>query len=711
LADLNAQLIKIEKERRRRLSEAADAELGAEVEGMSAGEKAKTYATNLVNEANRGVMEFLPSGMREKMEGVGIGVETDFSNTPQGRGVRFASQGTTMALPLVRMGNVGPQLYRNAGMVRSFVDDLAKTATSMPKTFFGAEAVGSYAAGNLGQRSKDSGSGELGQLGAEMAGGLTMGGIASMGPRSLRMLREGFQANMLPFTERGGMIRAGRQMQERAGGPEAAANLAQSLDSIPEGVSPAQWIGNERLMAQEARLLTDNPQLENFVKGELQEARLIAQEELQDSFGKARTRQDWEVSVLNRVTPDDFEVTAGMTDEMLDEAYASFKPLYDGANGHLVNTGGISAELIASPNSPEIMAIGPERETVSNWIKTRLTAYDLDAAQVDSEVLLDLRSKVRSERRLQSKRGRDERADLLGAAEAVLTKRINDGIPPGAQEILQQADSQYRRYKVVENAIFDAADSNLTPADLSRSIQQGGLTTDSRYARGVDADTQELRQAALAGRSTEELLGDPQRAQMVVRNLSDEEKALIHADFTETLYRRATSAEATDSGVALLSGEKLLRDVVENRDVMKNLGMEDADINRLQYMGEKMLAMSKKTPQAVANLFEDGPANLLQLAAALAGAKSGQKIAGQGMGSSLVLAQYMSNKARNNLARITSDEAGRLMRDAATDPELYRTLLTTSTVGRDVAKNRARYLEGWLLSSAFDTAKDLNNGN
>ena len=66
MADLNAQLIKIERERRRRLSEAADAELGAEVEGMSMGEKAKTYATNLVNEANRGVMEFLPSGMREK---------------------------------------------------------------------------------------------------------------------------------------------------------------------------------------------------------------------------------------------------------------------------------------------------------------------------------------------------------------------------------------------------------------------------------------------------------------------------------------------------------------------------------------------------------------------------------------------------------------------------------------------------------------------
>lgn len=706
MADLNAQLIKIERERRKRMAAGADSELGAEVEGMGMGEKAKTYATNLVNEANRGVMEFLPSGLRDKMEGVGIGVETDFSNTASGRGTRFVSQGASMALPLIKMGTVGPGLYKNAGMIRSFVDDLAKTATAFPKTFFGAEAAGSFGAGSLGQMAEEGGSGEIGQLGVEMLGGMTAGGLASMGPSTLRAMREGFQANILPFTEAGGMVRAGRQMQARAGGPEEAAQAAKALDTLPEGVSPSQWIGDARLMGQEAKLLADNPRLENFVKAELQDARLVAQEELKDSFGKARSRQDWEVSVLNRVTPEGFEVTPGMTDKMLDDAYDSFKPLYDAANGFPINSRGIAEELIASPNSPEIMAIGPERDTVSNWLKTRLTAYDLSSPQVESDVLLDLRSKVRGERRLQTQRGRDERADLLGSAEAVLTKRINEGLPEGARDILQQADSQYRTYKVVENAIFEAGDSNLTPADLSKAIQQGGLTTDSRYARGVDAETQELRQAALAGRSTEELLGDPQRAQMVVRNLSEEERRLVHADFADTLFTRATSAQATESGIPLLSGEKLLRDVVENREVMISLGMEDADINRLQYMGEKMLAMSKKTPAAVTALFEDGPANLLQLAAALMGAKGGQRMAGGGMGSSLVLAQYMSNKARTNLAKLTSDEAGRLMKDAVTDPELYRAILTTSTVGKDVARDRARYLEGWLLSSAFDTATE-----
>ena len=706
-SEVHLKLLEAERERRRRLAAAANAEFGEEVAAMSTGEKATFYATNIVNEANRGIMEFLPfPNIRGAMESVGVGVQTDFSGTAGGRGVRFASQGLAMSMPFLKFGNVGPQLYRSTNMIRSFVDDLAKTAVQHPKTYFGSEAAGGFGAGVLGQKAEESGAGPVTQLAAEAAGGLTFGGITAMAPSSLRSLREGFQANILPFTERGGMIRAGRQMQARAGGPEEAAQLAQTLDSLPEGVTPAQWIGNERLMAQEARLLADNPRLETFVKGELQGARLIAQEELLDSFGRQRSRQEWEISVLNRVTPQGFVIKPGMTNEMLDDAYNSFAPLYDGAMGHPISTQNLHQDLVSSVRTPEIMAVNPERDTVSNWLKTRLTAYSkqLSGASAASEDLLSLRSSIRKERRLQTKRGRDERADLLGAAEAVLTKRIDDGLPEGARVILREADSDYRRYKIVEDAIFEAGDANLTPADLSRAIQRGGLTTDSRYARGVDADTQELRRAALAGRSTEELLGDPQRAELIVRGLSNEEKQFIHADFAETLYKRATSAEATDSGIALISGEKLLRDIVENRDVMKSLGMAEADINRLQYMGEKMLAMSKKTPQAVSALFEDGPANLLQLAAALAGAKGGQRMAGQGLGSSLVLAQYMSNKARGALARLTSDEAARLMRDAATDPDLYRAILTTSTVGRSVARNRATYLEAWLLSSAFDAA-------
>ena len=323
-----------------------------------------------------------------------------------------------------------------------------------------------------------------------------------------------------------------------------------------------------------------------------------------------------------------------------------------------------------------------------------------------SDVLLDLRSAIRDERRLQTSRGRDERADLLGSAEAVLTKRIQEGLPEGAVDILNQADSQYRKYKVIERAIFDAADSNLTPEDISRAIQQGNLTTDSRYARGADETTQELRGMAMSGRSTEEVLGDPQRAKLFVRGVEGEDLRAVHADFTDTLFNRAMSAEATDSGQGFLSGEKLLRDLSENAEVMKSLGMSDKQIANLRYIGENILAMGKKPPEAVNNLFEDGPASILQLVAAISGAKSGQRMAGQGMGSSLVLAQFMSNKARSTLASLTSNEAERLMKDAVTDPELYKALLTRKLESQAAMRERAAYLESWLLASAFDKASN-----
>lgn len=192
------------------------------------------------------------------------------------------------------------------------------------------------------------------------------------------------------------------------------------------------------------------------------------------------------------------------------------------------------------------------------------------------------------------------------------------------------------------------------------------------------------------------------------RDLSDIEKQAVQADFVNVLFNRAkdSSVRVADNNTPLISGEKLVADVTENREVMSRLGMSDLEIDRIQRIGEEVLSMSKKSPSAVANLFEDGPATVLQLVAALAGAKSGQRMAGNGIGSSLVLAQFMSNKARNTLSSLTANEAERLMTDAATDPKLYRALLTRPTIGRDKARERAAYLESWLMASAFDKVND-----
>ena len=147
-----------------------------------------------------------------------------------------------------------------------------------------------------------------------------------------------------------------------------------------------------------------------------------------------------------------------------------------------------------------------------------------------------------------------------------------------------------------------------------------------------------------------------------------------------------------------------MRDLADNAKVMKALGMSKGDADRLKSIAESIRMMEKKSPQAVDRLFEDGPASILQLAAALTGAKSGQRMSGGGLGSSLVLAQFMSNKARQSLATLTSDEAERLMRDAVTDPKLYRALLTKNLGVREM-KKKAAYLESWLLASAFDKAQ------
>jgi len=665
-------------------------------------------ATNVVNEFNRGILSLVPAPAREKLNAIGVGVETEFSGTSAGKGFNVMGMSAPFVAAAPLFGNVSAPILGRTGIFKTMIDDIAKFATSAPKTYFGAEAAGAFGAGAAGESAKQGGAGPKTQLAAEVVGGMGFGGVVSALPRTARAAREGITANLFPMTEEGGSIRAARQMQERAGSPERARQAAERLDSIPEGVTPAQWIGDERLMAQEARLLQDNPELENIVRSELQEARLVAQEELVDSFGKPRTRQQWEVSVLDRVTPEGFTVTPGMSDDMLNQAYTSFKPLYEGAKGHPMSTAGISNEIRASTNTPDIMATNFEREVVDKWLGSRLTAYGDDFAgdQVDSEVLLNLRSKIRDERRLQTQRGRDERADLLGAAESTITTRIQNELPEGAIDILRQADSQYRKYKVVENAMFNAADSNLTPADLTRAIQQGGLATDSQYARGVDETTQELRRVAMSGRSTEEVLGDPERAQLFVRGLTDADKAAVHADFSDVLFNRAKSADATPSGQAYLDGKKLLTNVMENKEVMRSLGMNKKQIDHLSYIGETILSLGKKSPQAVDNLFEDGPASILQLAATLAGAKSGQRMAGKGLGSSLVLAQFMSNKARNTLARLTSNEAERLMMDAVNDPQLYSALLTRSTLGQQQMRTRAAYLESWLMGVALNKAKE-----
>ena len=457
-------------------------------------------------------------------------------------------------------------------------------------------------------------------------------------------------------------------------------------------------------------MLADNPELSVRVKQELEEARVIAQENLVDAAGRPRSRPEWERSVLELVTPEGTAIQPGMSDEMLNQAYQSFRPLYDQAKGHPVSATGLRRSILATAKDPEIIATSGERGAVEGWLSNQYSAIGRRVSRdmTDSDSLLELRSRIRDERRAQTKRGNMERADLLGSAESVLTQRLEQGLPQEVVDTLRSADSQYRKYKVVENALFNAGDSRLTPEQLSESIRMGGLTTTSRYARGVDPTVQELRSAALTGRDTAEVMGDPRRAALLVRGLDEEGKKAVQADFIHMMLGRAkdSATDVTDAGTALASGRRLVRDIAENKPVMRSLGMKGEDITRVENMAREISRMEQRAPAAVDRLFEDGPASLLQLASVLIGAKSGQRMAGRGIGSSLVLAQYMSNRARTVLSNLTSNQAEKLMEDAVTDPKLYKALLTKNVTDRRAGKEQAQYLESWLLAAAAQRAQE-----
>ena len=681
------------------------------------------------------VLDYLPKDWKNKLAEYGVGF-------PKGAGMEgkggAAARALGMALPFaVGVPAAGQQLARQAALTapgarltspgREILTEIGETAARSPATFLGIESAAATAAGAAGEsvRTSESISPEYRpfvQVGTEILVGGGVGAVPVVIPRSYRALVDSLKANLLPFTREGGSVRAARQMQDRSGGAERSAELADLLDDLPPGVTPAQWLGDSVLMAQQARLVADNPDLANQIAVDLLQARRAAQQELADAQGVPRTRQQWEQSVIQRVTPKGVTIQQGQTDEMLKQAFDSFNPLYEPTKGFLVDlTPGQlkpkrgqpalsqqAENILGATDNPNIIAEDASRKAVRDWVQNQLTKYpgirvfDPNAANVTkTDDLLKLRSEIRSEQRAQSQAGNLDRSDLLGSVEAEVTQVIDAALPRDLQLQLRETDGLYRQYKVIETAVYNTGDNVLTPDMISEAIRTGNLTTPGRYARGEAPEVQRLRDLALSGRDPVEYMGDPERAALIVRDLNPNERKTVHAQFIEGLINRAkpSAAEVTD-GVVMVSGERLNRDLIDNIDTMKALGMTDVEIGRVRDIARRILVMEQKSPAAVANLFDDGPATIMELLAAVIGAKQGSNIASTAnIGQSLVLAQFFSNRARGILARLTSDKATQLLRDAATDPKLYQELLRKQVTSPRQGRERARYVEGYILTA------------
>ena len=144
---------------------------------------------------------------------------------------------------------------------------------------------------------------------------------------------------------------------------------------------------------------------------------------------------------------------------------------------------------------------------------------------------------------------------------------------------------------------------------------------------------------------------------------------------------------------------------------MRSLGMGDDEIKRIKDISDTLSLLEKSNPAAVNKLFEDGPASILELAAVLVGTGQAALIGdATNVGGSLVLAQFMANRARALLGSLTSNQAAKLMADAVTDPELYSALLLKDVAPKRKLIEGARYLQSYLYSAPFSALGELEEG-
>ena len=220
----------------------------------------------------------------------------------------------------------------------------------------------------------------------------------------------------------------------------------------------------------------------------------------------------------------------------------------------------------------------------------------------------------------------------------------------------------------------------------------------------------ELRNAATAGRPVTRMMNDPETIARHVVDMTPEDLANWRNEFIESLYAKSFTKEIDpQSGLEVIDGRRLQGNLNSFRKSAKALGMTDEDLGRIDSLAKELVVMQESSPSAVARLFEDGPSNVVQLVATLWGAKSGQRVAGSGMGSSMVLAGFFANKMRAAVAKLTSDKATQLMIDAAKDPELYKAMLVGPTSSVADQNAAAHFLNAWLakpIGGATEQAAD-----
>ena len=655
------------------------------------------------------IIDYLPQNLQDKLHEMGLGV----SEKAQGAGyeaIRMTAKAVPFAIAPYAAGlreATALGVQQAPTVSRAILQQIGKTVQTKPGQVLASEVAGAAGTGLGMEAARQQGLGPEGEALYGLGAGMTLSTLPTFAPRAWDYTVGTIRRNILPFTRQGGSMRAAQAMQKRVGSYEQAQRYAELLEDIPEGVTPARFLQDNNLMAQEAAVIRENPEIGRRIEQELLEVRRMAMMELTDPISQGpRSLEQWQKAVIQNVAPDGTVIKFASTPKMLNQAFEAFTPLYNQFKGYPISSNSdefiddLNAIFEVSMNNPELIVTDEGRKSVLNWLQNKLTAYK-GKSNLKTDDLIDLRSDMRAEARSLSAKNKVDENDLMGSAEAGITAYLNRFLDPDAALDLQMVDSQYRQYKAIENAVYNAGDGPLTPSIVSQAIRTSGLAGSSRYARGVDDSVQELRALAQSGNDPINYLSDPIRAKEFMSELDDESIKRVHNYFLEKLIDRSYPspiAQETIEGTRMVQGATLEAEIANNIEVMRNIGMTPDQIGRLKNIAARLKMLETANPAAVEKIIEDGPSLFMDLAARIVGAKQGSNISKRlGLGnSSLVLAGGFANRARGWLARITEDGAKQVMIEAVDNPKLYQELLRKVTTP-EMARQRARTIEGYLM--------------
>lgn len=207
------------------------------------------------------------TGLERGMDAIGVNRAQSDPDTLMENMFRGAGN----ALGAAPVGGVAAKALSGAGgLIGGIADDASQAMNSLRGVT--AEMFGGAGAQGGQSLAEDAGAPEWAQTTAGVLGGAGVGAVPGMVRKTpsamgARKLQSAVKTAMMPYTKAGGQEVARQRVQELAGGPERAAELAKSIGPTELGLSPAQQTGDANLLGLEQEAMRRSPALRDRIEG------------------------------------------------------------------------------------------------------------------------------------------------------------------------------------------------------------------------------------------------------------------------------------------------------------------------------------------------------------------------------------------------------------------------------------------------------------